>query len=127
MRAKAAKQQIALLRSIRSRAEKRLLDLPHVIGTMLGAKETGGELTGEVGLTVLVSSKYPKAELSRRQRIPSSLKFDGRTIVLDVIECTPMLPQAASVFANGVLTTFDGMEYGTMSAFAVSVAPRPFL
>jgi hypothetical protein len=108
------------LRSVRGQADQRLLGLPNVVGSMLGVKQTDGELTGEIGIVVFVSDKVPLSKLKRSQRIPASLNVEGKTLLTDVLPYTGMRLQATSAFPSGTLTTYDGTEYGTLCAFARS-------
>lgn len=48
----------------------RLLQLPNVVGVGVGFRETGGQTTDEVVVTVLVEEKVPEAALSGDETVP---------------------------------------------------------
>lgn len=59
-----------------------LFSLKNVVGIGYGLKEVGGELTGQKGIVVMVSTKVPVEKLAKDQIVPQSIEG----IVSDVIE-----------------------------------------
>ncbi|MEO6280429.1 hypothetical protein [Roseateles sp.] len=118
MRPKAAVREVSRIRRSRSSVEALLTEKPHVIGSMIGLKSCNGQLTDQVSLVVFVSQKLPEAALPAEQVIPKRVEIDGVTVQLDVLPYGGMTFQATGPFPAGSLTTYDGTEYGTMTAFA---------
>lgn len=63
-----------------------LLSLPNVMGLGYGFKETGGHLTAQKGIVVLVEKKIPESQMIKAQLVPKSIGG----MVSDVIEAGPM-------------------------------------
>ena len=59
-----------------------LLALPNVVGVAIGYKETGGRLTAETALVVLVTRKVGREELPELAVVPA--RIGG--LVTDVVE-----------------------------------------
>jgi hypothetical protein len=110
---------LPLLRRHRSRAEARLLGKANVIGTMLGARIRAGKVRRELVLTVLVAEKLADEEIAASERIPARLRVADTSIATDVVEAAHMVQQAAFPLGIG-LTLHDGVEVGTLAAFARS-------
>lgn len=70
------------------RTIKHLLSLPNVIGMGYGMKETGGVLTDEASIVVLVSKKVPSAMLAEAECVPKQIEG----VVSDVLEVGHMKP-----------------------------------
>lgn len=65
---------LAALTEIQRRYEDELMNKPHVIGIGIGIKQTGGQLTGELALIVMVDEKVPAARLDADEMIPPELE-----------------------------------------------------
>lgn len=118
MRPKAAVREVSRIRGIRSSIEALLRKKNNFVGSMIGLKSRESQLTDQVSLVVFVSRKLPEDELPPKHRIPDRIKIKGVAVQLDVLPYAGMTFQARGPFPNGSLTTFDGTEYGTMTAFA---------
>ncbi|MDM0059016.1 hypothetical protein [Variovorax fucosicus] len=118
MRPKAAVREVSRIRGIRSSVEALLKEKSNVIGSMIGLKSRENQLTDQVSLVVFVSQKLPADKLLSEHRIPDRIKIKGMSVQLDVLPYAGMTFQASGPFPDGSLTTFDGIEYGTMTAFA---------
>jgi hypothetical protein len=116
-RPRAAKSVMAL-RQLRSLALAQVAELPNVVGSMIGRKMVGNKMTPSLCLTILVSEKVTHSKLARGQRIPSTLRINGREILLDVLHIPQMQRQA--VFPPGARMTNDFHENGTMSCLCES-------
>ncbi|HHH83267.1 MAG TPA: hypothetical protein ENL35_09790 [Chloroflexi bacterium] len=57
-----------------ARHERALLGKVNVIGVGVGYLHRGGELTGDVGLVVMVRRKVPKAELAPEDFVPPEIE-----------------------------------------------------
>lgn len=64
------------------RHRDQLLRLPNVVGVGVGYKETGGQVTGQLSIAVLVERKLPMAQLAPRHVVPRAVD----DVVTDVIE-----------------------------------------
>lgn len=107
---------------LRSEAERRLLSKKNVLGLMIGSKQTGGAVSSEIVLTAVVGHKVPLADLTRIDRIPRRLSIRKQNVKTDVIEIKGWVNQSSTFPLGGALSTYDGVEYGTMSAFGRSEA-----
>lgn len=67
-------QIIAELTDIQRRYEAELMNKPHVMGVAVGVKQTGGQMTGELALVVMVDEKIPAAQLSEDEMIPAEIE-----------------------------------------------------
>ena len=111
-------QSVQEIKDLRERAEERLLKLPNVIGSMIGAKIKSGNLTKNIGLTLFVAEKIPPKELGPKEQIPKQITIDGRSLYTDVLEIRSLTPQS-SIFPS-VLVVSDGQECGTVSSLCSS-------
>jgi len=67
------KTNVKQLKAVWQKSRAVLLRYPNVIGVAYGLLETGGKLTGELGLIALVRKKVPVSELSKEQIIPKAI------------------------------------------------------
>jgi hypothetical protein len=70
------------IRDIMTRYQSMLMSKPNVIGTGIGYRESGGQVTDEPALMVLVRQKVPRETLTTQDLVPDAL--DGRPT--DVIQ-----------------------------------------
>lgn len=111
-------QSIPEIKELRERAEERLLKLPNVIGSMIGAKIKSGNLKKKIGLTLFVAEKISPEKLGPKEQIPRQITIEGRTLQTDVLEIRSLRPQS-SIFPR-VLVVSDGHESGTVSSLCSS-------
>ncbi len=64
----------ARAREVMGRHEQALLGKANVIGVGVGYMRRDGELTGDVGLVVMVRRKVPKAELAPEDFVPPEIE-----------------------------------------------------
>lgn len=84
------------IRAVKRRVERALLWKANVVGVAVGKKITGGRVTEEPAIVVLVSRKLPEAQLPSGELIPRSL--DG--VSTDVVE-------TGEIKALGLLQTLE--------------------
>jgi hypothetical protein len=111
-------RSIQEIRELRERVEEKLLNLPNVVGSMIGAKVKSGKATKKLGLTIFVAEKIPPDQLGPKERIPLYITIDGRSVHTDVLQIRPLRPQA-SIFP-GPLRITDGLSWGTIASFCRS-------
>ena len=59
---------------VQSKYVDELMAKPHVVGVGIGMKQTGGTITNQPALVVMVDEKVSVAELADHERIPSELE-----------------------------------------------------
>lgn len=111
-------ESIREIMALREKVEERVLNLPNVIGSMIGAKVKSGEVTPKIGLTIFVAEKVSLGQLGPKERVPRQISINGRSVQTDVLEIRPLRPQS-SLFP-GVLVISDGSDYGTVSSLCRS-------
>ena len=82
--------QFESIRSVLKAHQNALMAKPNVVGVGIGFRETHGVRTDTVGIVVLVSHKFPAAELSPEALLPTEL--DG--IPVDVQEVGKVAAQS---------------------------------
>ena len=85
---------------------------------MLGRKMTAGKSTPDTCLIVVVGTKVQRAKLSKSDRIPASVRLDGKQIPTDVLPLGRFLPQSLDT----IRFCSDGRTRATVTAFARSIA-----
>jgi hypothetical protein len=89
------------MRQIQQAAHPQLVGLANVIGTGLGAKYVGGELTGTPALAIFVSEKMPASQLAPSHVVPTELNG----LVTDVIE------EGALTATSAALGEMEAVDY----------------
>ncbi|MBN1934216.1 MAG: hypothetical protein JW934_06110 [Anaerolineae bacterium] len=77
-----AQAEMARIRAVKARYERKLMKKQNVVGVGIGFREVGGQVTDQLALSVMVRQKLPLDQLRRRDIIPREL--DG--VVVDVKE-----------------------------------------
>lgn len=108
------------LRKARAVAEQKLSKKKNFMGTMLGLRIKKNRICAEKVLTVFVSEKINSNSLERKNRIPKYLKIEDEVIKIDVVPILSLILQNDPFPLKGALTTNDGTEFSTMTAFARS-------
>lgn len=113
-RTTAARPTQAALNEAKRKMEDKLGGRGTFLGTMVGVKQTAGTSTLATSLTVLVSEKIPDKDLSRRERVPQSVKTAAGPVVTDVL----VWPEFEEQGVESII--YDGRTQGTLSCFARS-------
>lgn len=102
------------LRALRRQEHDRFMRFPHVLGTGLGVKRTGGEIASPHSLIVFVSRKVPLSKLTRGSRIPKYVVYGGKQTETDVVAIRGIRPE----FGDAPYAIYDGANQGTLTSFA---------
>lgn len=109
-------KQVKALRTLRAEVDDRIGNRADIVGSMVGLKFKGGELTNQLGITYFVREKFPKSDLPPRKRVPATVKIGDSIVVTDVMVWPRMVEQ--SFVLPDATIIYDQRKQGTLTCFA---------
>lgn len=107
------KHALGVATSIRNAKHRRLLALPHVVGTMIGRKYVDGVRQSDLSVVVMVDKKRARTRLGSDEIVPTTLRVDGKSVKTDVMSVGTLRPQK---WTKAIRCT-DGLERGLVTLF----------